>query len=295
MSRRPSVPEPLQRGPFTRELALRHITPAQLRHATYHRLTRGVYMVGRPTTHGHNLQAAHLVLPRSAVFIGRSALWALGVPVAGPTDRVEVFLPADHRIRRRDLLDVSSERLRGEEVATTAVGLATTAVRTAFDLARLEDPLVAVPLLDALVQASGIRREHVVALMANHPGARWLSRVTRTLDLVDKGAESVRESRLRVILVRAGLPRPVTQLRIYNAAGEFVARVDLAWPELKVAVEYDGAHHDGPEQIARDRARINALRAAGWTVLVIDRRQLARPTVVVELVRRVLMDAAARS
>lgn len=274
---------------------MRHVTPAQLRHATYHRLTHGVYMVGQPTTHGQKIRAAHLVLPGSAVFIGRSALWALGVRVADPTDRVEVFLPATERVRHRDLLHVSSEAPRHDEVTRTPLGVATTAVRTAFDLARLEDPLIAVPLLDALVQATGVRREHVTAVIANHPRVRWLSRIDPTLDLVDPGAESVRESRLRTILVRAGLPRPVTQLKIFNAAGQFVARVDLAWPELKVAVEYDGAHHDDPAQIARDRARINALRAAGWTVLVIDRKQLARPADVVGLVHRALMDAAARS
>jgi very-short-patch-repair endonuclease len=58
-----------------------------------------------------------------------------------------------------------------------------------------------------------------------------------------------------------------------------------------VAVEYDGAHHDDPTQIAADRRRLNALRALGWTVLVIDRHQLRRPDDVVGLVRRVLRQA----
>ncbi|WP_127129144.1 endonuclease domain-containing protein [Georgenia sp. SYP-B2076] len=74
--------------------------------------------------------------------------------------------------------------------------------------------------------------------------------------------------------------------------GAFVARVDLAWPELRAAVEYDGAYHDAPEQIAKDRVRINNLRAAGWTVLVIDRRQTKQPGAVVELIARTLARAA---
>lgn len=118
-----------------------------------------------------------------------------------------------------------------------------------------------------------------------------MRRVPGVLALCDPGAESPRETALRLLLVLAGLPRPVTQHVVRDASGRFVARVDLAWPLLKVAVEYDGAHHDSPERIRRDRARLNALRRCGWTVLVVDRAQLLRPADVVTLVRDVLDEA----
>lgn len=288
MSRPLRVPPELTRGPFTRATALRHVTARQLRHPVYRVLTQGVYIVTENLTHGDKIRGARLVLPAEAILVGRSALWALGVDLADAADLVEVCLPADSRVRRRDLLHVTSERIHGAEVVHTRWGPATTPARTAFDLARREDPLVNVPLLDALVRATGVRRREVEAVAGTHAGVRWLTRIGPTLDLVDEGAESYRESLLRVLLVLAGLPRPRTQVRVYNEIGQFVARVDLGWVELRVAVEYDGVYHDAPAQVAQDRARLNALRAAGWTVIVIDRKQLARPDEVVELIRRVL-------
>jgi very-short-patch-repair endonuclease len=292
MSRTLTIPAALIRAPFTRATALQHITVNQLRHPAYRLITQGVYMVGRPGNHGDLIRAARLVLPASAVLAGRSALWALGVLLAGTRDPVEVVLPATDRIRRRDLLTVRSDSLDERRVIATRHGRATDAAQTAFDLARGADPLISVPLLDALVRRTGVARHHIEAVAAAHAGARWISRIPPTLDLVDPGAESVRESQLRVTLVLAGLPRPQTQVKIFNAEGQFVGRVDLGWPELKVAVEYDGAYHDDPAQFARDRARLNALRAAGWTVIVIDRAQFARPADVVALISRVLMAAS---
>ncbi|WP_448073199.1 endonuclease domain-containing protein [Georgenia yuyongxinii] len=283
-----SVPPELTRGPFTRATALSYITAEQLRHPVYRLVSRGIYIVGAPRDHGDMITAARLVLPDTAVLGGRSALWAMGVQVVDVADRVEVFLTAKGSVRRRDLLRVRHDVLEEEHVMMTPFGLASEPARTAFDLTRLDDPLVSVPLLDALVRGVRVHRRRIEAIAAAKPGARWLSRVAPTLDLVDPGAESLPESRLRVTLVLAGLPKPQTQVKVFNAAGEFIARVDLAWPWLKIAVEYDGIHHDDPTQLARDRARINALRAAGWTVIVIDRQQFRRPADVVDLVRRVI-------
>jgi very-short-patch-repair endonuclease len=74
------------------------------------------------------------------------------------------------------------------------------------------------------------------------------------------------ESRVRLLLVKGGLPRPVSQVSVYDAQGRFVGRLDLALPGTKVAVEYDGAQH-WQQRRADDRRR-DALRALGWTVLV---------------------------
>jgi very-short-patch-repair endonuclease len=285
------VPPALRGRPFTRQTALRLISADQLRHASYRRLTRDVYFVGQPA-HGDKIRAARLVLPASAVLVGLSALWALGVELADDAP-VEVRVPARDRPRRSGLLRVTSERVAEREVVRTSFGRATNPSRTAFDLARRGDALASVPLLDALVRRTGVDRRSVEAVAAAHPGVRWSTRVVPALDLVDARAESVRESMLRVTLAAAGLPRPVCQLRIFDGTGMFVARVDLAWPELRVAVEYDGRYHDDLAQYARDRARLNALRAAGWTVIVIDRAQLSRPDDVVEMIRRLLATASA--
>jgi very-short-patch-repair endonuclease len=85
--------------------------------------------------------------------------------------------------------------------------------------------------------------------------------------LAEPLAESPMETRLRLLLVDAGAPPPTAQHTVRDREGRVVGRVDLAWPELRLAVEYEGDHHRERAQFQRDVARLNALRAAGWTVL----------------------------
>ena len=82
------------------------------------------------------------------------------------------------------------------------------------------------------------------------------------------------ESRLRVRLVHAGIPRPQTQV-VITRDGRFVARCDLGWAEFRVAVEYDGLWHaESASQIHADRRRLNDLVAADWVVLHVTAKRL---------------------
>ncbi|MGY1708121.1 endonuclease domain-containing protein [Geodermatophilus sp. SYSU D00758] len=85
----------------------------------------------------------------------------------------------------------------------------------------------------------------------------------------------------------------VPQHVVRGGTGEFVARVDLAFPGERVAVEYDGAWHGEPGQPARDRRRLNTLVAAGWTVLHVTARDLAEPGELIARVREPLRRATA--
>ena len=76
---------------------------------------------------------------------------------------------------------------------------------------------------------------------------------------------------------------PVAQYRIMDDAG-FVARADFAWPEHKVALEYDGLWHAEAGQFAKDRRRLNRLTAAGWRVVFVTAADLARP---IDLIARI--------
>jgi very-short-patch-repair endonuclease len=92
---------------------------------------------------------------------------------------------------------------------------------------------------------------------------------------VDARAESRPESITRVVLVQAGFA-VVPQFRVV-VGSRVVARVDLALPKLKIAIEYDGRWHEGDLQRALDNDRLAALRAAGWTVIVVTAELLRDP------------------
>lgn len=88
------------------------------------------------------------------------------------------------------------------------------------------------------------------------------------LALLREGSESPKETRLRLVLVRAGLPEPELNVVINAADGRFVARVDLAFPGLRIAVEYDGrGHAEDPAQFARDADRWDDIRDQGWDLV----------------------------
>ena len=79
--------------------------------------------------------------------------------------------------------------------------------------------------------------------------------------------ESELEKRFTALARRHGLPPLELQHEVW-AAGRFVARIDAAYPELKLAIEVDGfEHHSTPDAFQRDRTRQNRLVALGWTVL----------------------------
>ncbi|WP_431974429.1 endonuclease domain-containing protein [Micromonospora haikouensis] len=149
----------------------------------------------------------------------------------------------------------------------------TSPARTCWDVARWLDVVEAVVVIDGLLARRIVDvpalREYALA----RAGCRGWRSLLRAVDLADAGAESPQESRTRVRLVLAGLPRPRTQW-VVSDGGRFVARLDLAWPEFRVAVEYDGSWHDDPEQFHRDRRRLNRLLGGDWLVLHVTARRL---------------------
>ncbi|PQM44980.1 hypothetical protein C1Y40_04864 [Mycobacterium talmoniae] len=152
----------------------------------------------------------------------------------------------------------------------TVDGIAVTGpARTAFDIGRrTRARQVRLQRLDALANATGVGIADVEAVIAAHRGARGLNRLRRILPLVDGGAESPQETRTRLVLIDAGLPKPETQIVVRDPYGGFVARVDMGYRELKVGIEYDGPQHwTDPKQRQRDIDRQVALAALGWVII----------------------------
>jgi hypothetical protein len=121
------------------------------------------------------------------------------------------------------------------------------------------------------------------------PGQRGIKQATEAIALVDPKAASPKETWPRLLIVRAGFPLPDSQYPVYNEYGVLIGMVDFAWPELKIAVEYEGRHHTDPEQIRKDIPRIEEMIEMGWIVI----RVTARDGEVV-VVRRIANARAAR-
>lgn len=267
------------------------LTRRQLDCPAWRRLLRDVYAdCALPVTHGLYVAAARLVIPRDAVLAGRSAAWQYGATdLVGAHDPVEVLVPRSARfgpvagLRIRTVTDLPAAAVRtwdGPRITTPA--------RTAADVARWSPDLVeAVTRLDHLLAAGALRLPRLPEVrgwLSAGPGSA-LGR--RALQLADGRAESAPESRLRVRLVLAGLPAPEPQYEVRHE-GRFLARVDLAYPEQKLAIEYDGAWHAESGQFGRDRQRLNRLVAAGWRVIHVTAANMHHPGAVITAIRAAL-------
>lgn len=97
---------------------------------------------------------------------------------------------------------------------------------------------------------------------------RGLALCRESIDLIRPGTDSPMETRLRLIIVDARLPEPVVNIPALSDAGEFLALPDLSYPELKIAIEYDGDHHrTDPAAWRRDIERRQRLEEAGWLII----------------------------
>jgi very-short-patch-repair endonuclease len=274
----PHVPDRLRRRVFRGSWAVRCglLTPGQLRGPAWRQLFKDVY-ADRAVEITHALRAraaASLVVP-GAVVTGLSAAVLWGVDLAGVDDDVELAVPPGAHPRRIPGVRVRRCLLPDTFVRERAGVLVTTPEATALRIAIVLPTDDAVAAIDRLVVERVVNLERFRALAAagRGPGA---ARARLVAALADGLAQSPQETRLRLLLHRSRLPNPVAQHRIRDSSG-FVAKVDFAWPEKKVAVEYDGLWHADPKQFALDRQRLNRLQAAGWTVVFVTAADLHRP------------------
>lgn len=211
-------------------------------------------------------QAAWLWSRGEATLVGHSAAAMLGsryLPPDGPAELARVR----HRAPRG--IVIHSGAIADDEVCLRGSFDCTTPARTAYDLGRRIPDDTAIIRIDALLNATGCTAADVEHIANRYPGARGIRRLRTVLDLVDGGAESPKETELRLLLVRDGLPRPVTQIRVGKR------RVDMGWPQWKVGVEYDGEQHwTNPDNYADDIVRLEYLAGQGWIIIRVSARQL---------------------
>ena len=265
------------------------MTPDQLDRGTFRRVLRGVY--ADPALHiDHEVvaRAAALVMPPTAALAGRSAALWWGGRTVGARDPVRVVVPSSSAWRGPRGVLVHRTDLRSGDVVEKEEGIRVTSLeRTTWDVAALEKVKDAVACLDAMAFA-GELTDQVLRRVAGSATQKWgCRRVRRALSLVDGRAQSPPESWVRVACHLAGIPAPVPQFVVIEG-GAFLGKVDLAWPEARLVVEYEGPHHFDAAQIAEDDARYAALQAAGWRVIRLANADLRDLDVVVDRIREAL-------
>jgi very-short-patch-repair endonuclease len=243
------------------------MTSSELRSSAWRRLYRGVYADAEvPESFGLRIAGAALLIPASAVFSGRTAAYLHGAPaLVEASTPVEVTVPRGVRFGPVAGILVRQAALPVGDVDVIGPRRCTDPRRTALDIARVEPLLEAVVALDVLLARAIVGRSELKEACAQLVG-RGARRAQQAVALADPRSESPPESRLRVLLALAGFAA-VPQYTVRDAAGNVIARLDLALPECRVAIEYDGAWHAEDRQFIKDRRRLNRLVAAGWTVL----------------------------
>ncbi len=280
------------RQPFigSEALAAGILTRHDLR--TYHRaIMPNVYLDKRvePSLQ-QRITAAWLWSGREAVIAGAAASAMHGstwIDQAAPIELIWRNARAPQRVITRDelVLDGEIQLMNGLSV--------TTPERTAFDIGRRGTLGRAVADLDSLAAATDFKVPDVGELAAQHRHARGLRQLEAALELVDSGAQSPKETWLRLLLIRAGFPKPRTQIPVLGPDGYPRYFLDMGWEDIMLAAEYDGGQHwTDPAQYAWDVDRQEYIDRVGWTVIRVVGRH--RPS---DVIRRVqgAWDALTRS
>ncbi|WP_396933969.1 endonuclease domain-containing protein [Mycolicibacterium sp.] len=256
----------------TEALAAGEVSRYSLR-TGYRKLHQNVYIPKDFTLDAHSrAKAAWLWSGRTATLAGYSAAAALGsrwLPSDAPAELARIRHPSPPGIL------IHTGAIADDEIAVVDHMTCTNVARTCYDIGRRQPLDTAIIRIDALLNATHMGVADVRTVTDRYPGARGIRRLRTALALADAGAESPQETRLRLLLVRAGLPRPVTQIPVTDAWGRVCRRIDMGWAEWTVGVEYDGEQHwTSPEDHENDIVRLEFLAARGWTIVRVSARQL---------------------
>jgi hypothetical protein len=202
-------------------------------------------------------------LPAGAAFSGGTALWLHRLDAA-PCDPIEVTIP-ELTGRRCAGASVRRATLAAEEIVLRRGLPTTSALRSVVDLAG-RDPLTeGVVAADLVLHARLATIGKLRSYVAEHPKTKGIARLRRVVDLAEPKAESPMETRLRMLLVLAGLPRPEVQGLICDDQGHVLGRPDLLYRVQRLAIEYDGGNHR--DRLVDDNRRQNGLVGAGLRFL----------------------------
>ncbi len=201
---------------------------------------------------------------RRAIVTGVAASAIHGAEWVDPDTAIELIYENTHPCKG---VVARNERIGDDEITLVDGVRVATVARTAFDLGRYQPRDRAIARMDALMRAAQFSGEEVLLLAKRYRGARGVKRLKDALPLVDGGAASPRETWLRLLYIDAGLPKPTTQIPIFDTDGTLLRTVDMGWEDFKVVSEYDGDQHrtDRPQYV-KDLRVIPKIERLGFIV-----------------------------
>ena len=258
-----------QGGVATSGQILTHLTrrrfEAAVNTGVLERMWQGIYCLGEATDElrlrGLDLSCGRPV----AVCLGTAAAM-FGFDTEEPP-ALHVLDPPGCALRSADGLVV--HRRDGAPLVMRDGRRITAPAWTAVEVARSLRRPRALATLDAALRSRTCTLPDLWRAAIEQKGRRGIVAVRNLLPLADARSESPMESEARLAMLDGGLPVPELQYEIVDGNGE-LRRLDFAWPDSRVAAEYDGvAWHSGAEAMRRDRRRHNALQDVGWAVVPI--------------------------
>jgi len=256
----------LRSGPFTvadaRQIGM---TWHSLQSRAWRRISYGRYAwMGLRHDVELELRAVADRMPKSASFSGATAAWIHGLDFV-PCDPVEVTIDRDVAVRGRVGVRLRRAALPNCDVVTRRGFRVTAPLRTMHDLGSRKDLVESVVALDMALHARLIQHATLVEHVHANAGAKGIRRLRQAVSLANSLSESPMETRLRLAIVAAGLPAPSVQVELHDSSGSFVARADLYYPDVRLAIEFDGQNHK--DRLVADVRRQNALVNAGYHIL----------------------------
>jgi uncharacterized protein DUF559 len=295
VARHPIVPPELRGGPFTlNEARLAGLTPRQLQGASWRRITFNRYVwVGLGDTPELTLATLHQRLPPGSGFSGATAGWLYGLDYQ-PCDPVEATIPKGCGSSALAGVAVRRAALPESDLVVRRGFRTTSPVRTVFDLGSRPPLAEAVVAVDSALRAGLVVLRDLRDWAAKHAGSKGIKQFRRVVDLAEPATESPMESRLRMVLIMGGLPRPEVQVSLHDEHRRFLGRADLYYPAQRLVLEYDGSTHR--TSLIEDNRRQNLLINVGFRILRFTFADVnGTPDAVVSQVRAALRRVASLS
>ncbi|WP_082942919.1 DUF559 domain-containing protein [Mycobacterium sp. 852002-40037_SCH5390672] len=255
----------------------------------YTKLFRDVYVCsGAELTPIVRARAGWLWSRRRGIVAGLSASALHGARWIDSAAPLEILHSNRNRLPG---LRVRGDHIECDEVESIDGIPVTTPARTVLDLGCWYPTNEAVAAIDALMRAVAVKVADVEILAERYNARRGIRRARTAIRLADPGAQSPKESWLRLLLIQAHLPPPQTQIAVSDEFCDLTVYLDMGWEDVKVAVEYDGEQHRSDRwQYTWDIRRAEMLERLGWIVVRVVAGD--RPA---EIVRRVQSAIARRA